>query len=222
VNTTFPAPQRVPYGPWVLTHNGAAVPLCSDIEDSSISVLDIAAHLAKINRWNGATLRPNSVAEHSLLVVEIAQRELAMHQPELLLCALLHDAHEAYCGDVVTPMKEALGAPARNIEAPLYLKVMRRFHLERASRLYASIVAECDRIAAVTELRDLIPPSPAAQARARQIGATPVPWINLRERDGICWADWQQAYLDAFAQHYGELHDIAHDRVLLGDPLECA
>lgn len=70
-------------------------------EDPSIDAInlcDISHSLANINRFNGHTFRPISVAEHSIGVA-------SMVSPEHRLGALLHDAAEAYLGDMATPLK---------------------------------------------------------------------------------------------------------------------
>lgn len=66
-------------------------------------IRDIAHHLANLCRYNGATWRHYSVAEHSLLVATILR--LRGESPAVQLAGLLHDAHEAYLGDVSTPIK---------------------------------------------------------------------------------------------------------------------
>lgn len=67
----------------------------------------IAHRLARINRWGGATLVPYSVAQHSLLVAQIVRRR---HPPrrDLVLHALLHDAHEYLVGDIIAPVERRL------------------------------------------------------------------------------------------------------------------
>lgn len=62
---------------------------------------DIAHHLGFLNRWTGARRRQISVLEHSLRCGEIAPADLRLE-------ALLHDAHEAYTGDIGSPMKNAI------------------------------------------------------------------------------------------------------------------
>jgi hypothetical protein len=65
-------------------------------EPGHITALTVAWSLSQINRFNGHCIRPYSVAEHSLLVCEIAERELGAN----VFCqlgALMHDAHEAFC-----------------------------------------------------------------------------------------------------------------------------
>ncbi|MFT4062551.1 MAG: hypothetical protein QM642_09380 [Edaphocola sp.] len=78
-------------------------------EPSTINMADIAAGLSKVCRFGGQLLDFYSVAQHSLLVA-------AMAPPELKLAALLHDASEAYLGDVISPLKHILGNTYRDVE----------------------------------------------------------------------------------------------------------
>lgn len=74
-----------------------------------ISIIDIAAALSKICRFGGHIPQFYSVAQHSVLVA-------AMACPELKGQALLHDAAEAYLGDVVKPLKVILGKSYKDLE----------------------------------------------------------------------------------------------------------
>ena len=76
---------------WITTATGSEVSLRNP-EPASISLRTIAHHLSLINRFTGATCRPYSVAEHSLLVCEIAEREFQL-DAHGLLAALLLAAH---------------------------------------------------------------------------------------------------------------------------------
>jgi 5'-deoxynucleotidase YfbR-like HD superfamily hydrolase len=67
-----------------------------------LDLRDIAHHLSLTNRFNGATRRPYSVAEHCIIGSYYAA-------PEFALEFLLHDAPEAYLGDVTGPLKRLLG-----------------------------------------------------------------------------------------------------------------
>lgn len=73
---------------------------------SPVDIHDIAHHLAHINRFTGATTRSYTVAEHSLLCESMADAQGLT--PKWRMAALLHDAHEAYLGDVATPIKQML------------------------------------------------------------------------------------------------------------------
>lgn len=76
--------------------------------DSSFTVADIARSLAHQPRFLAHTSRPVSIAEHSLVVLEIVQRLTPNCDPLLSLHALLHDAHEAFTGDFPSPFKAYL------------------------------------------------------------------------------------------------------------------
>jgi len=72
----------------------------------SICITDIAHALSLICRFNGHCTEFYSVAEHC---VEVADRVMKnSDDPKLARTALLHDAAEAYIGDVVSPLKALL------------------------------------------------------------------------------------------------------------------
>ena len=76
-----------------------------------IEIVDIAHGLAFVARWNGQTLGdwPYSVAEHSLLVESLFARAAPEIAPQWQLAALLHDAPEYVIGDMISPVKAAIG-----------------------------------------------------------------------------------------------------------------
>jgi len=93
---------------WRQTYTGGAFDLLSPRAED-VSIQDIAHSLSNLCRYNGHSLRHYSVAEHSVLVATYAQAVLHK-SPVEILHALLHDAGEAYTGDIATPMKEAVPA----------------------------------------------------------------------------------------------------------------
>jgi len=78
------------------------------ITADDINLDDICTSLASINRWNGAHGRFYSVASHSLFVSRLFLELCPQATCGELAAALLHDAHEAYIGDVSAPMKRAM------------------------------------------------------------------------------------------------------------------
>lgn len=190
---------------WMLTATGAQFDL--ELADPlSISSLDIAHGLSLINRFTGHTLRPYSVAEHSLLVVEIMQRELAVHEPEALLAGLLHDAHEVYVGDVSTPLKMLLGDAWTRVERRIEAQVRQRFGVHRASIEWHDQIKTADLIALATERRDLLPPTGPEWDSLQRV--QPAHWISLHSRAGLAWDDWRTAWLDAFAVYHGSAAEL--------------
>ena len=95
-----------------------------------IEIEDIAHGLAFVARWNGQTRGdwPYSVAEHSLLVEEIYGR-LGNPPAKWRLAALLHDAPEYVIGDMISPVKAAVGPGYGELDARLTVAVHLRFGL---------------------------------------------------------------------------------------------
>ena len=82
---------------WICTHSGTQFfPFCPRVTDIHIS--DISHALSNIGRYTGHTSSFYSVAQHSVWVSYLVP-------PEHALCALLHDASEAYLADIPRPMK---------------------------------------------------------------------------------------------------------------------
>ncbi|MDD8021561.1 MAG: HD family hydrolase [Paracoccaceae bacterium] len=96
-----------------------------------IEIEDIAHGLAFVARWNGQTLGdwPYSVAEHSILVEQIFSRQNPGVGARWQLAALLHDAPEYVLGDMISPVKAAIGASYGELDARLTAAVHRRFGL---------------------------------------------------------------------------------------------
>lgn len=96
-----------------------------------IEIEDIAHGLAFVARWNGQTEGdyPYSVAEHSLLVEEIFVRLRPKSESKWRLAALLHDAPEFVIGDMISPVKEAIGTGYESLENRLSAAVRLRFGL---------------------------------------------------------------------------------------------
>lgn len=108
-------------GDWMQTYTGRAFyPLAPAVED--IDPVDIAHALSMICRFGGHTSAWYSVGEHCVLM----SRHVA---PVNALWALLHDAPEAYVGDMVRPLKYALPPAYRQVEKRIMLAVCDRFGL---------------------------------------------------------------------------------------------
>lgn len=182
---------------WMLTATGATVDL-RWLDADRISLLDIAHHLAQINRYTGACSRPYSVAEHSLLVVELLEHQ-GETNPTLLQAALMHDAHEAYTQDLSTPMKQIVGDAWAYEEGRIQCAVLRRFNLADAYMRFANVIKHADLTALSTERAALLPPA------GPQWGVTdthpPARWVDFKSRAGMSWSDWR----DAFVEKFGEL-----------------
>ncbi len=114
-----------------------------------IDILDIAHALSHLCRWTGHCGEFYSVAQHSVYVSNIVA-------PAFALEGLLHDASEAYLGDVNRPLKFLLPA-YREIEADVDRAIRTRYGLPLVE---SPQVKEADDILLVTESRDLMPRCP--------------------------------------------------------------
>lgn len=85
---------------------------------------DVFRALPKINRFNGQTNEPYSVARHSINCVRAAKMFYKLTKPHLLLALLLHDAAEAYIGDIVRPIKYAFNGDLFKIERDISKKIL--------------------------------------------------------------------------------------------------
>lgn len=119
-------------------------------------------------RWNGATRRHYSVAEHSLAV-------MSRVSDKNRLWALLHDASEALMGDLITPIKRG-DAHFRELEGLVMRAVCERYGLPPAM---PGEVHEADMREQAREARDVLPFPPAWRTaapyddRIRPIGVGP-------------------------------------------------
>ncbi|WP_017999105.1 HD family hydrolase [Paracoccus sp. N5] len=119
-----------------------------------IEIADIAHGLAFVARWNGQTHGDwaYSVAEHSLLVEQIHARAEPQAEPCWRLAALLHDAPEYVIGDMISPVKAALGREYGEMDSRLAAAIHRRFGLP--AQLPAPVkraIKRADRISAWLE-----------------------------------------------------------------------
>lgn len=88
---------------WMRTFSGRRVtPL--DLKPEMVEITDIAHALSRIGRFGGHAAGFISVAGHSISVMAMVAKHT--DDPRMMLTALLHDASEAYIGDIVRPIKK--------------------------------------------------------------------------------------------------------------------
>ena len=148
-----------------------------------IEIEDIAHGLARVARWNGQTSGDCtfSVAQHCVMVEEIA----AMVEPELdrmwRLAALLHDAPEYVIGDMISPFKAVIGDSYKAVEKRLLAAIHLRFGLPaKLPEPLQALIKASDRSAAYLEATRL---AGFAEAEARKFFGPPPKFSAALERD---------------------------------------
>ena len=158
----------------------------------SIATEDIAHHLANIARFNGATDSFYSVAAHSWYCSMIVKN----YGPEVQLLALMHDAAEAYLGDVTSPLK-CLLREYQHLERRMWYAIADAYGLNRS---LPPCVKEADTRAYVKERMHLISSrNMMDDPDAAQFEDVKVPALALPGPD----VDAKQLFLDRYYELRG-------------------
>ena len=174
---SFPPPHH----DWFQGANGKAVSIWNP-DPNDIDIEDIAGPLSKLCRFGGRCKEFYSVAQHCVFVSEIVPEEHA-------LWGLLHDACEAYVGDVVKPLKNQLPHYTQ-IEELHQRAICERFGLSWPEPPEVNLA---DKVAVMTEKRDLL-------------HEPPYPWIDLPDPHHREINPWSSYYAEArFLSRFFEL-----------------
>lgn len=156
-------------GEWMQTYTGSRFyPM--DPRPDEIDPVDIAHALSNLCRYNGHVDRFYSVAEHCLLLSEwIEDQSGILGDPttnRLALWALLHDATEAYVGDMIRPLKahqpDYVAAENRVMAA-----IVVRFNLDPTRPLNAAPTTTLPPLVAQADTRILLDEKRALMTRTR-------------------------------------------------------
>lgn len=159
------AEQRV--GDWMSMASGRVFwPL--DPRADEVHIDDIAQALSNVCRFGGRCSEFYSVAQHSVWVARYVENRHP-GQPALALHALMHDAAEAYLGDVIRPLKPAMRVVRADLpsgeyktenfwwtEARVMQAIADRFRLPELSVSDVEWIKFADNVALATEARDLM------------------------------------------------------------------
>lgn len=175
---------------WMETWLGNSVDLLNP-DPKQIDIEDIARHLSIINRFTGAIRFPYSVAQHSLYVSMLLPESDQIH-------GLLHDAHEAYVGDISTPLKHSsdrqwLNILCRNLDGAIY----EALDLELPTDEQCRRIKRADMQAMADEKAFLKPHSKSDWAEY----GIPAPAGNINVA-----MDWQEAEV-AFLERFWRLYE---------------
>lgn len=149
-------------------------PIAADIE-----LTDIAWALSRIPRFAGHTITEiaYNVAQHSVYVSQLAEEllrsredfiideevwESVLHindKPQLLIKALIHDAHEAYTGDIPSPVKKIpeLYETFKCIEMRLDHAILSHLGLSEVTDDEKVVIKYCDKLAQSIEGYQFMP-----------------------------------------------------------------
>jgi hypothetical protein len=172
----------------VLTRGGRYFDLL-DPRSDDVSITDIAHSLAHQCRFNGHTRDYYSVAQHCVLCSQL----VAETHPELALEALLHDAAEAYLGDIASPLKSMLPA-VEVIEAAIMEAICESFEVAWP---LAPEVGIADRMMLAWERRDLMTEHQAVWEATLGVDLSNLPRI-------VCWQPEEAA--QKFLQRFDALY----------------
>jgi len=141
---------------WMQTYTGRAFKF-DECYNLDLHIKDIARPLSRIPRFGGHTTKPLSVAEHSIAVSYILERQgvpsiCTMH-------GLMHDAHEAFTGDMVAPfkryLKETYLIDINAMQAEMQCNIMASFRIPMLSNInHIELIREADLMACKIE-RDI-------------------------------------------------------------------
>lgn len=118
--TVFDKQAESPH--WFITATGINLEIDKP-SPSLIEIEDIARGLSNISRWGGQSRERISVAQHSCIVAHLAPHPL---RP----VALMHDATEAYLGDVIRPIKNIIKPLYKPLEDAWTSAIFERFNLD--------------------------------------------------------------------------------------------
>jgi len=151
---------------FTITHSGNIVNLTNP-EPRSISLHDIAHSLTNTKRFTGFS--SYTIAEHSI-VCALAVNVSGLNESGasfVRLCSLMHDFHEAYTGDIATPVAREIGqsgmSPLRSLKRRMQKAIHQSLGVPACPVSCQSRIARIDREALVSEAWSCFPKNAAQE-----------------------------------------------------------
>ena len=145
---------------WFPTFTGKVVDLENPTPDM-VDIEDIAHALSMTCRFGGHCRDFYSVAEHSTNVLSLGHIKPHRYKGRCghSLAFLLHDAAEAYLGDVVSPLKKILYPQYAPLETKWLAAIESKFDIPHLLTCPDTTVKECDILALSVEIECLYSPA---------------------------------------------------------------
>ncbi|MFL5237316.1 MAG: hydrolase [Rhizomicrobium sp.] len=193
----MPSTTKTPPRAWQRMLSGRRLDLL-DPSPLDIEIEDISHGLARVARWNGQTTGEHafSVAQHCVVVEQLAVALAPRLARAGRLAALLHDAPEYVIGDLISPFKAAVGIDYRDLEHRLLSAIHIRFSLPaRLSSELTAIIKRADILSAYFEATQL---AGFSAGEARRFFGTPPKGIKPPKLTTLPARAAQQTFLDRF------------------------
>lgn len=160
-------------------------------DPAMVRIEDIAWSISRQCRFNGNTRFFYSVADHCVYVGNLLP-------PEIRIFGLLHDAHEAYLGDIASPIKELLGKERiRQIEKKIDVAIYEALGLNFPSEEILGLAHKADVLALRVEAYHLMPSRGSWAGDPDEIGSREYPPLLLStafEDSGNLWKGEVRVY----------------------------
>lgn len=160
-------------------------------DPDDIEMQSIGAALSKICRFGGHVPRFYSVAEHSVLAATIAVEHEGIKCPTAIKAVFLHDAAEAYIGDMIRPLKNMM-VEFRRIERLFERAIEQRFNVDFQE--HADLIKRVDNMLLLAEKKKLFPDDSAQWSGLDSIESVDVAFYFLQSDDAEILfqqtADW--------------------------------
>ena len=163
-----------------------------------IEIEDIAHGLARVARWNGQTKGAHafSVAQHCVLVERLTSDLKPGLTKVARLMALLHDAPEYVIGDLISPLKVAIGIDYKVLERKLQAAIHLRFGLPAApAAMLSTLFKRADLISAYYEATQL---AGFEDAEAKRFFGIPPVSLRTPRLVPLATAEAQSQFLERF------------------------
>lgn len=168
---------------WIETYSGKQIDLLNP-DPEQFTLEDIFRALLNVPRFGGHTAQFYSVAMHSINVARLLPKDLQFQ-------GVMHDATEAFIGDMPTPFKKLL-PDYKAAEHRLWKAIAMRFNLPE---VLDPMVKQADAIALIHE-RDMLKPTNVVWAEHENVLRLP-PGTFIKDNQDLKKILWHVKVMEA-------------------------